>query len=87
MDGSRNIYVAGAANAGLPVTAGAFQTTYLDGRGGNNAFFAKINPALSGTASVVYATYLGGNGASGDAATAIALDGAGNARSAAASTR
>jgi hypothetical protein len=79
LDGSENIYVAGAAEAGLPVTAGPFQTAYLDGSGGNNAFFAKINPALSGTASVVYATYLGGSGLTGDAASAIALDSAGNA--------
>ncbi|HMF14920.1 MAG TPA: SBBP repeat-containing protein, partial [Gemmataceae bacterium] len=79
VDGSGNIYVAGSAQAGLPVTASAFQTAYLGGSGGlaGNAFFMEINPALSGTASVVYATYLGGKG--GDAATAIALDGAGNA--------
>jgi hypothetical protein len=37
----------------------------------------KINPALSGTASVLYASYLGGSGSSG--ATAIALDASGNA--------
>jgi len=77
VDGSGNIDVAGAAEAGFPVTAGAFQTTY--GQGGTNAFFAKINPALSGTASLVYATYLGGSGGSGDAATGIALDSSGNA--------
>jgi len=79
VDGSGNIYVAGGAQAGLPVTAGAYQSAYQGGSGTSNAFFAKINPALSGTASVVYATYLGGNGINGDAATAIALDGAGNA--------
>jgi hypothetical protein len=82
VDGSGNIYVAGAAQAGFPVTAGAFQTAYLDGNNSNNntagnAFFAKINPALSGTASLLYATYLGGSG--GDAATALAVDSAGNA--------
>jgi hypothetical protein len=81
LDGSGNIYVAGGAQAGFPVTASAFQTAYLGGSvdAAANAFFMKINPALSGTASVVYATYLGGNGTVGDAATAIALDGAGNA--------
>src|SRR5262249_7221377 len=79
LDGSGDVYEAGAAEAGLPVTAGAFQTAYLDGSGGNNAFFMKINPALSGTASVIYASFLGGSGAGGDAASAIALDGAGNA--------
>jgi hypothetical protein len=85
VDGSGNIYVAGAAQAGFLVTAGAFQTAYLDGNNSNNitagnAFFAKINPALSGTASLLYATYLGGSGSSnGDAATGLAVDSSGNA--------
>jgi hypothetical protein len=69
VDGTGNIYVAGAAGSGLPVTAGAFQTS----PGG--AYFMKINPALSGTASVLYATYFG----SSAQATGIAVDGAGNA--------
>jgi hypothetical protein len=85
VDGSGNIYAAGAAHAGFPVTSGAFQTTYLDGSNSNNntagnAFFAKINPALSGTASLLYATYLGGSGSgNGDAVTALAVDSSGNA--------
>jgi hypothetical protein len=81
VDGSGNIYVTGGAVAGFPVTPGAYQTAYLGG-GLTNAFFAKINPALSGSASLVYATYLGGSGNSGyvgDAGTGIALDGSGNA--------
>jgi hypothetical protein len=69
VDGSGNIYVAGYAASGLPVTAGAFQTT------GNGAgFFMKINPGLSGTASVLYGSYL-----SAWQINAIAIDGAGNA--------
>jgi hypothetical protein len=48
VDGSGNIDVAGAAGAGLPVTAGAFQTACLAGTGGSDPFFMKINPALSG---------------------------------------
>jgi hypothetical protein len=79
VDGSGNIYVAGAAAAGLPTTSGAFQTAYVGQSGVNDAFFAKINPALSGTASLVYASYLGGGQLWGDAATGIALDSAGNA--------
>jgi hypothetical protein len=79
VDGAGNIYVAGAAASGLPVTAGAFQSAYLGGSGGSNAFFAKLEPALSGTASLLYATYLGGSGSLGDAASGIALDGSGNA--------
>jgi hypothetical protein len=73
VDGSGNIYVAGAAQAGFPVTAGAFQTAL---GGYYNTFFAKINPVLSGSASLVYATYLGG--IHQDAASGIALDGSGN---------
>jgi hypothetical protein len=72
VDGSGNIYADGFAGTGLPVTAGAYQTS----PGG--AFFMKINPALSGTASVLYATYLGSS-ASAATATGIAVDGAGDA--------
>jgi hypothetical protein len=74
VDGSGNIYVAGAAQAGLPVTASAFQTAYV--ASSYNAFFAKIDPALSGSASLEYATYLGGSHL--DSVSGIALDGSGN---------
>jgi hypothetical protein len=82
LDGSGNIYVAGQAPSGLPVTASAFQTTYTGGglQGPYNAFFMKIDPALSGTGSVLYSSYLGGSGGTeGDQATGIAVDSAGNA--------
>jgi hypothetical protein len=75
LDGSGNIYVAGYAGSGLPVTAGAYQSTPV---GGDDAFFMKINPTLSGAASVIYASYLGGSSGM-DAATGIAVDGSGNA--------
>jgi hypothetical protein len=78
VDSAGNIDVAGAAGPGLPVTPGAFQTAYLGGTGGNNAFFAKINPTLSGSASLLYVTYLGGSGGD-DQASGIALDPSGNA--------
>ncbi len=77
VDSSGNIDVAGTAWSGLPVTAGAFQTTVASPDG--NAFFAKINPTLSGSASVLYASYLGGSNQLGDQGTGIAVDGAGNA--------
>jgi hypothetical protein len=80
VDGSGNIYAAGAAQAGFPTTAGAFQPAFVGGSsGGTNAFFAKIDPALSGTASLLYSSYLGGGQGFGDAATGIAVDSAGNA--------
>jgi hypothetical protein len=78
VDGSGNLYVAGSAGAGFPVTASAFQTAYLGGSQGSDPFFIKINPALSGTTSVVYASYLGGSSGV-DQGSGIALDGAGNA--------
>src|SRR5262249_14399699 len=75
VDGSGDIYVAGAAQAGFPTTASAFQPAYVQGvNQGTNAFFAKIDPALSGTASLLYSSFLGGGQGFGDAATAIALD-------------
>jgi hypothetical protein len=77
VDGSGNIYVAGTARSGFPVTAGAYQTTN-PGLDGIDAFFAKINPTLSGAASLLYATYLGGSSGL-DQASGIALDSAGNA--------
>jgi hypothetical protein len=75
VDGSGNIYVAGAATTGLPTTANAFQTAPI----GQNAFFMKIDPALSGTASLLYSSYLGGGVGYGDAATSLAVDSAGDA--------
>jgi len=81
LDGSGNIYVAGCAVSGLPVTANAFQSTVTAGNpaaGPYYAFVMKIDPALSGTASLLYSSYLGGS-SSGDQATGIAVDGAGNA--------
>lgn len=46
-------------------------------RGGNDAWVARFNPSASGNASLVYATFLGGDG--NDRANAVAVDAAGNA--------
>ncbi len=81
VDAAGKIYVAGkSAAAGLPTntfptTPGAFQTTY--GGGTADAFAAKFDPTLSGAASLVYSTFLGGN--SLDGAIGIAVDADGNA--------
>ncbi len=80
VDAAGNIYVAGAAGPGFPTTASAYQPAYVAGvNQGTNAFFAKIDPALSGTASLLYSSYLGGGAGFGDAATGIAVDSASNA--------
>ncbi|MCA1811215.1 MAG: SBBP repeat-containing protein, partial [Halobacteriales archaeon] len=71
-DGSGNAYVTGTTSDVLfPTTPGAFQD-YVDAS--FDAFALKLNPSGS---SLVYSTLLGGNGY--DAATGIAVDGAGNA--------
>ncbi len=80
-----HVYLTGGAVAGFPTTAGAFQANF----GGNrNAFFAVIDPNLSGSASLLYGTYLGGtlnaasvNSGNGgwDSGSGIAVDGSGNA--------
>lgn len=73
LDSAGNIFLAGSASGNkFPATAGAFQT---QNSGGHDAFVAKMNGA--GTA-LIYGTYLGG-GLESDRATAIAIDGAGNA--------
>ncbi|MFB3776734.1 MAG: SBBP repeat-containing protein [Bryobacteraceae bacterium] len=71
-DAAGNAYVTGYNYGGkFPVTAGAFQTTYV---GARDAFVARMNP--TGT-SLVYCTLLGGT--DDDYGYAIAVDQAGNA--------
>jgi hypothetical protein len=71
-DPSGKLYVAGATmSTGFPVSATAFRRTK---QAGYDAFVTKLDP---GSPSVAYSTFLGGNGS--DSATAIAVDGAGEA--------
>jgi hypothetical protein len=53
VDGSGDAYVTGVAAASLATTPGAFQTS------GATGYVAKLNTNLAGSASLVYATYLG----------------------------
>jgi hypothetical protein len=64
----------GTSSSDFPVTTGSFQTT--PGNSARSAYVAKLNQA--GTA-LVYSTFLSGRGAKGDAATAIGIDGSGDA--------
>jgi hypothetical protein len=76
IDGAGYAYVTGVAGGGFDVTTGAYQTTY-DGLT-SNAFVTKVNTnGASDATSLVYSTYLGGNGT--DQGNAIAIDGSGNA--------
>ena len=71
IDAEGNAYVTGSAEAGFPVTAGAFQTVF---NGSVDAFATKLNSTGS---ALIYSTFLGGSGA--DRTNAIAVNAAGNA--------
>jgi uncharacterized protein (TIGR03437 family) len=70
IDRAGNAYVVGAASAGLPTTAGAYQS--CSHGGSSNIFAAEFAP--DGT--VIGATYLGGSGA--DSASAVVTLGGGS---------
>jgi hypothetical protein len=61
----------------FPATTGAFQRTPGDAGTQGDAFLARVNTLASGSASLHYATYLGGTGA--DRGLGVATDGAGHA--------
>jgi hypothetical protein len=69
-------HICGEAYGGLPVTPGAYDTSYNGGSGeqAGDAFAAKFDSELS---TLVYCTYLGGSGF--DGGLGIAVDSAGNA--------
>jgi uncharacterized repeat protein (TIGR01451 family) len=95
VDSKGDAYITGWTQDGnLPVTAGAFQTTASPMEGnkqptnyylllGWRNFVAKFDPTQSGTASLVYGTYLSGTGGSAggadDYGTGITVDSADNA--------
>jgi hypothetical protein len=61
VDGFGMAYVTGYTKSqSFPVTSGAFQTVYPGAL--TAGFVAKFNPAASGVASLIYSSYLGGNG-------------------------
>jgi P pilus assembly chaperone PapD len=92
-DASGNAYVTGytasspgSGDANFPITAAtAFQTTL--GFTAGNAFLTKIDTTQNGALSLIYSTYLGGNGANattsglgfGDFGQGVALDSSKNA--------
>jgi hypothetical protein len=75
VDSAGNAYLTGWTSATNFPTANAFQPAY--GGGNADAFVAQLHPFQSGTASLVYSSYLGGSDR--DEANGIAVDGAGNA--------
>ncbi|MEO7659077.1 MAG: carboxypeptidase regulatory-like domain-containing protein, partial [Pyrinomonadaceae bacterium] len=85
VDASGNAYITGYASSTSTnfTSPGAFQTTY--GGGSADAFIIKFNTNLSGAASRIYSTYIGGSNQDFGAASTsrgskgIAIDTAGNA--------
>ncbi len=76
IDGNGNAFITGYTySTEFPVTANAFSTTYI-GAGNSEAFVTQLNTDTSGTASLVYSSYLGGSG--GDQGLGIAVDTSGN---------
>jgi hypothetical protein len=65
VDSNGDVYLSGVTSTiNLPATAGAFQSTcnlYDSGALCSNFFVAKFDPTQSGPASLIYATYIGGN--------------------------
>jgi hypothetical protein len=82
VDSAGNAYVTGPARSTDFPTLNAFQSTCPSASGPNGcfaAFVAKLNPSASGTASLLYSTYLGGGGSllGDDQGNGIAVDSAG----------
>jgi hypothetical protein len=74
VDQSGLAYVTGATDATNFPTINAYQSNLA---GSSDVFVVKLNPNLSGNASLLYSTYLGGGG--GETAQGIAVDHLGNA--------
>lgn len=75
VNSSGDIYITGgASSSNFPTTVGAYQSSNSSE---GKAVIAELNPALSGSSSLVYSTFLGGSG--GDVANSIAVDVYGNA--------
>lgn len=75
VDSTNNAYLVGTTTSlDFPVTTGAYKTTAPAAIANGVVFFSKINTAASGTASLVYSTYLGGtNTNAGDFGSGIAI--------------
>jgi hypothetical protein len=73
VDGTGDAYVTGLTFSTRFPTVTPFQAGLA---GGDDAFVAKLNPAASGSASLVFSTYLGGSG--DDQGTGIAVDSSDN---------
>ena len=72
------VYVTGTTfSTNFPTTSTALNAGPLGNNSVGTSFISKLNPAITGTSSLVYSTYLGGTG--GDFGEGIAVDAAANA--------
>jgi hypothetical protein len=77
LDSNGKVYVAGLAVSGdFPTTANALIQAPITNPNGT-AFVTKIDPTLTGAASLIYSSYVGGT--NGDFANGVAADASGNA--------
>ena len=78
VDASGNSYLGGYSYSGtFPTTSGVYQTAFSGTPGSYyNGWVAKINPAASGAASLVYSTFLG---TASSQVLGVGLDSSGNA--------
>jgi Abnormal spindle-like microcephaly-assoc'd, ASPM-SPD-2-Hydin/Beta-propeller repeat len=81
LDSTGNVYIGGTTTSAATFPEGGPR---LGPTGSSDFFIAKINPAMSGAASLVYLTFIGGSGA--EFGGKIAVDGSGNAAIAGTST-
>lgn len=73
VDANENAYITGSASStDFPITsASAYQTT---GNSSNSVFLTRLDTTQSGASSLIYSTFLGGSGSSGDIGTGVTLD-------------
>lgn len=77
LDSNGKVYVAGTTSStDFPTTTNALIQSPIANPNGT-AFVTKIDPTLTGTASLLYSSYVGGT--NGDVANAVAADSGGNA--------
>ncbi|MGL5379768.1 SBBP repeat-containing protein, partial [Clostridium sp.] len=69
VDNNQNAYITGNTYSSNFPVKNAYQSTY---QGNSDAFLTKIDTTLSGTNSLIYSTYIGGN--NDDAGYGIAID-------------
>ena len=75
LDANQNAYLGGwTSSSQFPITANAFQGTRPSSSIYGNGFLSRIDTTKTGTNSLIYSSYLGGSGQSGEAVASLAVD-------------